>query len=154
MDDKRNGRLVLIDGSNWRRSLAVRVSDEQLPFVADHQPIALVILAKAHVRPGGRVWEPLMYVVEGGHVAAVLALAHTASVSEVVNLAVDEGWQRRGIGTAVMESVVDRCRDRGSNTLELTVHPENHAAAALYRGSGFEPTGEFRDGEPVWSRTL
>ena len=31
-------------------------------------------------------------------------------MSEVVNLAVDEGWQRRGIGTAVMESVDERIK--------------------------------------------
>ncbi len=154
MDSPRAGRLVLIDESNWRWALTVRVSDEQLPFVADHQPIALVILAKAYVRPGGRTWEPLMYEVEGGRIAAVLALAHADSVSEVVNLAVDESWQRRGIGTAVMRSVVDRCRDRGSRTLELTVHPDNDAAIGLYGRAGLDPTGEIRNGEPVWRRTL
>ena len=52
-------RLVPIDQSNWRDALRVRVSDEQLPLVADSQPVALVILAKAHVGEGGRRWEPL-----------------------------------------------------------------------------------------------
>lgn len=46
--------LEPIDARNWRESLGVRVAEEQLRFVADHQPVALVILAKCYVQPGGR----------------------------------------------------------------------------------------------------
>jgi hypothetical protein len=69
-------RLVPIDQSNWRDTLRVRVTDGQLPMVADVQPIALVILAKAYVRDGGRRWEPLAYLSPEGTPIAVLALTY------------------------------------------------------------------------------
>jgi hypothetical protein len=50
--------LAEIDESNWRRALAVEVRTDQVPFVADHQPVALVILSKCYVRPGGNDGRP------------------------------------------------------------------------------------------------
>ncbi len=52
--------LVEIDEANWRRALAVEVRADQVPFVADHQPVALVILSKCYVRPGGQTWTPYL----------------------------------------------------------------------------------------------
>ena len=149
-----NERLVPIDQSNWRAALRVLVSAEQLPMVADSQPVALVILAKAYVQPGGRRWEPLGYVDSDGNIVAVRVLAHTEDVSEVQNLAVDIARQGAGVGTKTMNAVLDWCREQGSSFVEMTVHPDNAAAARLYRGVGFEPAGETRNDEPVWSISL
>ncbi len=74
------GRLVDIDESNWRNALGVRIPDDQLPLVADYQPVALVILAKAYVQPGGRSWEPLAYVAGDGAMVACLRW-HTPAMS-------------------------------------------------------------------------
>src|SRR4051812_28582353 len=52
--------LVEIDVSNWRRALAVEVRADQVRFVADHQPVALVILSKCYVRPDGQTWTPYL----------------------------------------------------------------------------------------------
>lgn len=148
-------RLAAIDAHNWRDTLTVRVADEQLSFVAGHQPVALVVLAKAYVRPDGLDWEPLA-VVRGDRVVGVLALAHAATHSELLHLAVDASQQGRGVGTDVVGLVVAHlgatrpaCRE-----VRLTVHPENDRALRLYGRNGFRPTGEHRDGEPVWSKTL
>ncbi len=149
-----SNRLVPIDQSNWRAALRVRVSDEQLPMVADSQPVALVILAKAYVRPDGRRWEPLAYLSTDGAIVAVLALTHADDVVEVRNLAVDITRQGAGVGTAVMNAVLDWCRAQGSTSVELTFHPANEVAARLYAGVGFSPTGETRNEEPVWSISL
>jgi diamine N-acetyltransferase len=146
--DPELGALVLIDESNWRAALQVRVADEQLKLVADHQPVALVVLAKAHVQPGGRTWEPLAFVVND-QIVAVVALARDERRMEMVNLAVDIEHQRRGIGAAVVAAAIARARPHGLEAVELTVHPDNLAAIALYRSSGFVPTGDLRDGEPV-----
>jgi ribosomal protein S18 acetylase RimI-like enzyme len=143
------GDLVPIDESNWRAALLVRVGEEQLRLVAEHQPVALVVLAKAFVQPGGRTWEPLAFVVDG-HVVAVVALAHGDRIAEMVNLAVDVAHQRRGIGSALVAAAINRARRSGLEAMELTVHPDNESAIALYRASGFSPTGDHRDGEPVW----
>lgn len=148
------GSLVLLDESNWRRSLDVRVSGGQLRLVADHQPVALVWFSQAFVQQGDRFWEPLGFESTDGEIVAVLALAHDESASEVLNFAVDHRHQGQGFGRLTMEAVADRCGRRGSISLELPVHPENERALALYRASGMRPTGEERDGEPVLSMGL
>lgn len=148
-------RLAAIDADNWRDTLAVRVTDDQLPFVAGHQPVALVILAKAYVRPGGLDWEPLA-VVRGDRVVGVLALAHAPAHSELLHLVVDTSQQGRGVGTAAVGLVVAHLEATrpACPEVRLTVHPDNEAAQRLYRRNDFRPTGEERDGEPVWSRAL
>ncbi len=149
-----HSRLVAIDQANWRDALRVRVSDEQLPMVADSQPVALVILAKAYVREGGRRWEPLAYLDADGAIVAVLAVTHADDTVEVRNVAVDLDRQRTGVGTKVMQAVMDRCRSQGCRSVELTFRPANEAAARLYGRVGFGPTGETRNGEPVWRLSL
>ena len=148
MPDPELGALVLIDESNWRAALQVQVTDEQLRLVADHQPVALVVLAKAHVQPGGRTWEPLAFVVNG-QVVAVVALARDERTMEMVNLAVDVERQRQGIGASGGDAAISRASQHGLEAVELTVHPDNAPAIALYRSSSFTPTGDLRDGEPV-----
>lgn len=148
--------LVPINANNWRGTLAVRVSEQQLRFVADHQPVALVILAKAYVRPGGHDWEPLAIVERPSGIIGVVAFAHAPTESEMVNLVVDERSQGRGLGGAAVEAAVEHVRLRrpACRTLTLTVQPENEGALRLYRRHGFEPTGSFRRGEPVLARDL
>lgn len=142
---------MAIDRENWRAALRVRVTAEQLSMVADHQPVALVVLAKAYVQPDNRRWEPLAFVETGGEtVVAVLALAHGEHVSEIVNLAVDADHQGRGFGTDVVRAVLDRCEQLGAHSVDLTVDPSNDVAARMYERVGFGPTGEIRRGEPVW----
>ncbi len=120
-------------------------------MVADHQPVALVIfLAKAYLRPGGRHWEPLGFVGADGSIVAVLALSYSERIAEVQNFAVDVRHQRRGVGLKVIHAAIEWSRQAGASTLELTFHPDNKAAARLYSRAGLCPTGETRDGEPVW----
>lgn len=148
--------LVPIDAGNWREALSVRVAEPQLRLVADHQPVALVILAKAYLRPGGREWEPLAIVERDIGIVGVLALAHQADESELVNLAVDERSQNRGVGHAAVAAAIDHVRASraASTTMTLTVHPENQRALRLYRRAGFEPTGAYKRGEPILARGL
>jgi hypothetical protein len=51
MDDHHRIRLAPLDQHNWRASLQVQVAPEQLQFVAGYAPVALIILAKAYIRP-------------------------------------------------------------------------------------------------------
>ncbi len=148
-----DGELVPIDASNWRAALRVRVGEDQLRLVADHQPVALVVLAKAYVQPGGRTWEPLAFLIDES-VVAVLALAVGDETAEMVNLAVDIDHQRQGVGAAVVAAVIGRARGHQLEAVELTVHPDNESAQALYRRAGFSPTGASRHGEPVWRYEL
>lgn len=154
MDDPRL-TLAPIDQHNWRATLAVQVSADQLPYVAGHAPVALVILAKAYVRPGDLDWEPFA-VTLADSVVAVAALAHAATYTELLHLAVDAPRQGQGIGAAAVALLVAHTRATrpAAADVRLTVHPANEVGQHLYRSSGFSPNGEVRDGEPVWSLPL
>ena len=146
-------RLELITGENWRAALGVRVSAAQLPMVADHQPIALMILAKTQVVHGGGDWEPLA-IFNDDVLVGVVGIVHRSEKSFMENLAIDQQWQRKGIGSAAVAAMVGRCRSRESNEILLTVHDDNAGAQKLYGRHGFEPTGRRPYGDPEWRLIL
>ena len=155
MEDPPSLHLALIDQHNWRAALAVHVTPDQLPYVAGHQPVALVILAKAYVRPGDLDWEPLA-VTAGASVVGVVALAHASTHTELLHLAIDVSKQGQGVGSAAVELLVAHVAETRADAqdVRLAVHPDNERAQRLYRSLGFLPNGEVRDGEPVWSLNL
>ncbi len=103
MEDPPPLRLALIDQHNWRAALAVQVTPDQLRYVAGHQPVALVILAKAYVRPGDLDWEPLA-VTAGASVLGVVALAHASTHTELLHLAVDARSKGKASGRRRLHS--------------------------------------------------
>ncbi len=58
-----------------------------------------------------------------------------------IGMVVARGWRGRGVGSALMASVVDWARERGLHKLTLSVFPHNDAAMALYRKYGFVVEG-------------
>ncbi len=124
-------------------------------YVASHQPVALVILAKAYVRAGDLDWEPLA-VTAGGPVVGVVALAHANQYTELLHLAVDVAHQGQGVGSAAVELLVAHvvATRPDAEAVRLTVHPENGRAQRLYRSQGFLPNGDVQAGEPIWSLSL
>ena len=155
MEDPPPLHLALIDQHNWLAARAVQVTADQLPYVSGHQPVALVILAKAYVRPGDLDWEPLA-VTAGASVVGVVALAHASTHTELLHLAIDVSKQGQGVGSAAVELLVAHVAETRADAqdVRLTVHPDNERAQRLYRSRGFLPNGEVRDGEPVWSLKL
>ena len=53
------------------------------------------------------------------------------------NIAVDPDFQRRGLGKALLEHLIDELEKRGVLTLWLEVRASNVAAIALYESLGF-----------------
>jgi ribosomal protein S18 acetylase RimI-like enzyme len=51
-------------------------------------------------------------------------------------LGVDEAFQRRGIGTALVQALADRGRERGCVGMWVLTDRENEAAVATYRRAG------------------
>lgn len=72
-----------------------------------------------------------------------------------LGLAVRSDWQRRGIGDALMQALIERAEQwMQIRRIELEVYVDNHAAIALYRKHGFVEEGllrnyAFRDGQWV-----
>lgn len=136
--------LVEMDASNWREALAVVVRPDQVRFVADHQPVALVILAKCFVRPGGKTWTPYL-ALQDGEPVGVAAVASEGTQAELRHVAIDHRRQGDGLGRRLVDALVDTivrtqptCR-----SVNVGAHPENEIALSLYRSAGFRDTGRM-----------
>jgi [ribosomal protein S18]-alanine N-acetyltransferase len=57
--------------------------------------------------------------------------------AEILNLAVDPAWRRRGVGAALLEAVLERA----SGAIFLEVAESNSPAIALYRKQGWVDVG-------------
>jgi putative acetyltransferase len=72
-----------------------------------------------------------------------------------IGMGVHDEWQGKGVGTALMEALVDLAnRWLNLTRLELTVYTDNQPAVRLYQRFGFETEGTlrgyaFRDGRLV-----
>lgn len=87
------------------------------------------------------VWLTLAY---DGEVLTGFALARAvAGDGELLLLAVRPERRTRGVGAALLRSVIVDARDRGASRLHLEVRAEN-SAIALYRAHDFAKVGERR----------
>ena len=77
-----------------------------------------------------------------------------------IGIAVHDKWQAKGVGTALMEALIDLADNwLNLSRLELTVFADNEPALKLFRKLGFEIEGShrkyaFRDGLYVDSYTM
>lgn len=55
----------------------------------------------------------------------------------IEDVVVDEAAGRSGIGTALTQAMLDRARERGCITVDLTSRPSRDAANNLYQKAGF-----------------
>jgi ribosomal-protein-alanine N-acetyltransferase len=59
----------------------------------------------------------------------------------ITNIAVDEKYRQMGIGSKIMEGLIQLCNDRNIIAMTLEVRKSNEAAKALYRKYGFKEYG-------------
>lgn len=148
-------QLAGIDATNWREALTVEVRTDQVPFVADVQPVALVILAKCYVRPDGQAWTPYL-ALDGGEPVGVVAVASEGDHAHLRHFAIDHRRQGQGLGRVMLDAVIAAvCASQPTcRYLEVTTHPENEIALSLYQSAGFRQTGAFSGIEPVLTLDL
>ncbi|MBW3628635.1 MAG: GNAT family N-acetyltransferase [Gemmatimonadetes bacterium] len=79
---------------------------------SDEPLVGMLTLARYPIPSGVRVW-----------------------IEDVV---VDESARGLGIGEALVRAALERARELGASTVELTSRPEREAANRLYRRMGFE----------------
>lgn len=86
-----------------------------------------------------------LWVVDAaGEVVAYAAVWTVVDQAELGNVAVAEGYRRRGVATTLIETVLDWLRERGIREVFLEVRPSNRAARRLYGAHGFEEVGRRR----------
>ena len=115
------------------------------------------IMAEAFDPEFGEAWTPSqclgmialpgvwLSIAWSGAQPAGFALARAiAGESELLLLAIRPTMRRRGIGTALLRSVIADSRERGASMLHLEVRANNEAVR-LYRAQGFEKIGERRE---------
>ena len=78
------------------------------------------------------------WVVEcGGVIAGYSVVMIAAGEAHLLNMSIAAGWQRRGLGTALLSFIIKLARDYEAGKIFLEVRPSNTAARALYGGAGF-----------------
>lgn len=144
-------RLVEITPANARRVLGLATHPSQQRFVAP-MPASFADALVPEVVDGARLIPWYRAVEVDGELAAFVMCAEvTAAHPEpyLWRLLVDRWHQRRGIGSRVMDLVIDHAREQGATTLLTSWVEGRGSPEPFYRKLGFEPTGEIDDGEIV-----
>lgn len=105
-----------------------------------------------------RTW---LVAVDGGEVVGFAGSMYVEDEAHVMNVAVDPGRRRHGIGRALFAGLVDAAVASGARHVTLEVRVSNDAARALYRRFGLAPAGVRRryypDGEDalvMWAHDI
>ncbi len=64
-----------------------------------------------------------------------------ADESELLSIGVAPEWRGRGVGAALLEAAMARCRELGARRMFLEVDVDNRAAQKLYERFGFTRVG-------------
>lgn len=75
---------------------------------------------------------------DGDDLTGFVLTQNVGDESEILTLAVDPSFQRRGIARALMQEVI---KNRSCGSIFLEVAADNHAAMALYESCGFQFMG-------------
>ncbi|MHC1582198.1 MAG: ribosomal protein S18-alanine N-acetyltransferase [Candidatus Syntropharchaeia archaeon] len=93
----------------------------------------------------------LVAEVDGRIVGFIIAILTMDGEGRIFSIAVDEGYRRKGIGTALLNSAFEILKEKGVDSVRLEVRVTNHPAQSLYRKLGFVDVGfipnYYRNGE-------
>jgi ribosomal-protein-alanine N-acetyltransferase len=131
----------------------------------DEWPLALtplggdlaIAMAEVHHRCFPRPWSAadLRRLAEAPHcfgiaaccgdaLAGFILIGAAADEAEILTLAVDEPWRRRGIGRTLLDAAIAEAARRGAAAMLLEVGVLNTAARELYAECGFAAVGRRR----------
>jgi GNAT superfamily N-acetyltransferase len=102
-----------------------------------------------YVAPRGGLW---LATTGSVGVGCVALKPLDVDAAEVKRMFVDAAWRGRGVGRALMETVISGARDRGYRTLRLGTLHDMDAARELYRSLGFTPIERYRPDELMDTR--
>jgi len=72
-------------------------------------------------------------------------LTHFAGECHLLNLCIDPAWQKRRLGSLLLEQALNTARNERCSSMFLEVRPSNKAGISLYQKRGFKVIGERPD---------
>lgn len=78
---------------------------------------------------------------EDGEIAGYCGLLQALDEADITNVAVREGYRRRGIARAMLQRLMEMGEKNGVKAFTLEVRRGNTAALALYEALGFQTAG-------------
>ena len=139
--------LILADvtADNWRTVADLAPRDDQRRFVP--ALAARYLLLGVH----GDTWHNLGAFEGDVAVAHVMWGRDDDGSHWIGGLLVDAAQQGRGVGSRVVELLLERLTPEGT-PIRMSCHPDNLASQALFGALGFADTGRMEDDEQVWER--
>ncbi len=128
----------------------------------------VMLIDKEAFSPKNPVYDVYIYVTYGsdllvadigGKVVGYIAVMDVdRETSKVVSLAVKKEFRRMGIGTRLLKSAIERCKERGKKKVMLEVRVSNYPAQRLYKKMGFKIVdvipNYYHDGEDAYVMVL
>ena len=88
-------------------------------------------------------------IVGVAYVATILSVEHTGPVAWLEELYVTPAWRQKGVGSALLVSVLERAQAAGMVAVDLEIDAGHSRAASLYQRTGFHRLDRSR-----WTRKL
>ena len=112
-------------------------------------PLALLLLADPSIQKV-KTYLPAGYCYvaknqDGATVGVYVLLPVTTDVVELVNVAVAENQQRKGVGKLLVEHAIENARLRGYAAIEVGTGNSSVNQLALYQKCGFSITSSDKD---------
>lgn len=86
-----------------------------------------------------------LVAMDGERLAGYVGSQTVLGETDMMNLAVDPDYRRKGLGKELILSLIEALRQRESRCLTLEVRDSNAPARALYEGLGFQEIGRRRN---------
>jgi GNAT superfamily N-acetyltransferase len=108
--------------------------ERALDLFLSHPETGFVWLA--HASPGEAVGACV--------VCYAISTARGARVAKLDDVTIRDGWQGRGVGTALLQTLADHLRARGIARIDTSCHRDNAGAWRFYERLGFRALHEER----------
>jgi GNAT superfamily N-acetyltransferase len=88
----------------------------------------------------------LAMTTDGGHAVGLATLDPDGAGGARLGVLVEDAWQARGVGTALVRRAVELAVEAGYGELSGAAHPGNLRVTRLLRRAGLRPTAQLVDG--------
>jgi len=131
-DDLKSCRALWMELTNWHREIY------QSPSIGGSDPGRYF---DVHLE---RTGPELIWIAEvDGHVVGMAGLVPGENEAEVEPLVVSEAHRCEGIGTRLIEAVVQAARSRGIRSLKVQPVARNDSAIRFFHSKGFDVLGQI-----------